>query len=219
MKRPPVHLPAWLPSWIPARFLGILAYLALALWLLDFDIGLLFDPKSLFLVVFGTFLLTAGCYKKGISLRELRDCALWNSMIAGFFTSFVLIFSTLYQNPVPANLLPGIVPCIRPLFYTFIIQSLCLPAPKAKSCKSQEKLPSSPPSPEELKYLLREQMLTDRELEIALAIWKNMPNKEIAEQLFISESTVKKHSTSLYKKLGVSNREQLKQYLDGLRIQ
>lgn len=219
MKRFPVRLPAWLPSWIPARLLGILAYLTLALWLLGFNVRLLFDLKSLLLVLFGTLLLTAGCYKKGMPLGELRDCALWNSMLAGFFTSFMLLFSILSQSSAPTGLFPGIAPCIRPLFYTFIIQSLCRPAPESKNSDNKEpaKQPSLPPTPEEIKYLLREQELTDRELEIALAIWKNMPNKEIAELLFISESTVKKHSTSLYKKLGVSNREQLKQYLDDLR--
>lgn len=207
------------------RFLSICCYLALALWLLDFNIRLLFDIKSLLLVIFGTILLTAGCYKKGMSKDELRSYALWNSMLAGLFTAFMLLFSILYQNTAPAELLPNIALCMRPLFYTFLIQALCKPVSSGKnSPDAKEEIPDAPPAlpllikgnKEEITCLLREQNITERELEIAFAIWKNMPNKEIAEMLFISESTVKKHTTSLYKKLQVANREQLKQYLSHL---
>ena len=209
------------------RLASIGCFLALVLSLLDFNIRLLFDWKSLLLVLFGTLLLTAGCYKKTMAPLELRECILWNSLLAGLFTSFMLLFSTLYQNTEREELLPHIALCMRPLFYTFLVQLLCrFSYHEQDSSKDSKKVPLDVPSAkapayaaltiEEIRYLLRENNLTERELEIALSIWKNMPNKEIANTLFISESTVKKHTTSLYKKLQVTNREQLKQYLDQL---
>jgi DNA-binding NarL/FixJ family response regulator len=48
--------------------------------------------------------------------------------------------------------------------------------------------------------------LTLRELEVLAYLPSGKTNREIAEALFISESTVKAHLTSLYAKLGVSNR-------------
>jgi two-component system, NarL family, response regulator len=48
--------------------------------------------------------------------------------------------------------------------------------------------------------------LTDREIEVLRAIAKGMANKEIAEALKISESTVKGHVNNLLAKLGVSDR-------------
>ncbi len=48
--------------------------------------------------------------------------------------------------------------------------------------------------------------LTDRETEVLGLLVKGMRNKEIAEQLVISERTVKFHVGIIFQKLGVSNR-------------
>lgn len=50
--------------------------------------------------------------------------------------------------------------------------------------------------------------LTRREIELLGLICQGLSNQEIAEKLFISLSTVKKHSYSIFQKLGVSNRTQ-----------
>jgi DNA-binding NarL/FixJ family response regulator len=47
--------------------------------------------------------------------------------------------------------------------------------------------------------------LTGREEEIILLIAKGLRQKEIADQLFISEATVKKHLSNIYVKLNVFN--------------
>ncbi|WP_105901016.1 response regulator [Vibrio gangliei] len=48
--------------------------------------------------------------------------------------------------------------------------------------------------------------LTDREMQILQEVAKGFRNKQIADQLFISESTVKVHMKSLLKKLNVASR-------------
>jgi DNA-binding NarL/FixJ family response regulator len=54
----------------------------------------------------------------------------------------------------------------------------------------------------------REQ-LTRREAEVVAMVSMGLPNKKIAELLFISETTVRHHLTSIYSKLSVANRLEL----------
>ena len=51
--------------------------------------------------------------------------------------------------------------------------------------------------------------LSDREKEVIRLIGQGYKNKKISEQLFISETTVRHHLTSVYGKLGVSDRLEL----------
>jgi DNA-binding CsgD family transcriptional regulator len=55
---------------------------------------------------------------------------------------------------------------------------------------------------------LAELEITPRELEILLLIAKGMSNREIAEKLFVSENTVKTHSSRVFDKLGAKRRTQ-----------
>jgi DNA-binding CsgD family transcriptional regulator len=55
---------------------------------------------------------------------------------------------------------------------------------------------------------LRELSITRRELEILELIASGMSNREIAEKLFVSESTVKTHSSRLFDKLNAKRRTQ-----------
>ncbi|MFF5979441.1 LuxR C-terminal-related transcriptional regulator [Streptomyces olindensis] len=51
--------------------------------------------------------------------------------------------------------------------------------------------------------------LTRRELEIAGWVAEGLTNRQIAEQAFVSENTVKQHLKRMFRKLGVHNRAQL----------
>jgi ATP/maltotriose-dependent transcriptional regulator MalT len=55
---------------------------------------------------------------------------------------------------------------------------------------------------------LRELGVTPRELEILGLIATGLSNREIAEKLFVSENTVKTHSSRLFDKLGAKRRTQ-----------
>lgn len=50
------------------------------------------------------------------------------------------------------------------------------------------------------------ELLSNREREIIILVKQGLRNKEIAEQLFISEQTVRKHIENIYSKLAVNNR-------------
>jgi len=55
---------------------------------------------------------------------------------------------------------------------------------------------------------LRDLGITKRELEILELIAKGLSNREIAEKLFVSENTVKTHSSRLFDKLNAKRRTQ-----------
>jgi NarL family two-component system response regulator LiaR len=55
---------------------------------------------------------------------------------------------------------------------------------------------------------LKESGLTPRELEILGLIAEGLSNREIGERLFVSENTVKTHSSRVFEKLGVNRRVQ-----------
>lgn len=57
---------------------------------------------------------------------------------------------------------------------------------------------------------MKKKGLSPREQEVAWLIYRGYSNLEIAEELYISETTVKKHATHIYEKLEVSGRKELK---------
>ncbi len=64
--------------------------------------------------------------------------------------------------------------------------------------------PMQPPVPGE-----RRDKLSSREMEVVRCVALGMRNKEVADKLGVSEATVKNHLTSIYGKLGVSDRLEL----------
>ena len=72
---------------------------------------------------------------------------------------------------------------------------------------------------ETLELLAQECGLSKREREISLLIFRGDSYEDIAEQLFISKLTVKKHAHNLYEKLQVSNRMDLINLVRARKIQ
>lgn len=65
---------------------------------------------------------------------------------------------------------------------------------------------------------LRQLGITAREFEILQLIAGGMSNREIAEKLFVSENTVKTHSSRLFDKLSAKRRTQAVQIAKQLRL-
>jgi DNA-binding NarL/FixJ family response regulator len=58
----------------------------------------------------------------------------------------------------------------------------------------------------------RQDGLTKREIEILKAVAQGLANQRIAEQLWVTEQTVKFHLTNIFRKLGVDNRTEAARY-------
>jgi DNA-binding NarL/FixJ family response regulator len=67
----------------------------------------------------------------------------------------------------------------------------------------------SSPKKESVEVEKKESLLTEREKDVLLCLVKGMTNKEIAENLFISDKTVKIHVSNIFKKLEVKSRSQV----------
>lgn len=61
-------------------------------------------------------------------------------------------------------------------------------------------------------------LLTDREFEIMLLLHQRLSNQEIADRLFVSYSTVKRHTSNIYNKLQVKNRREAVNKAVSMRI-
>lgn len=55
--------------------------------------------------------------------------------------------------------------------------------------------------------------LTSKETEVIKLMATGITNKEIANQLFVSESTVKTHINNIYRKTGITSREEIAQFV------
>ncbi len=66
---------------------------------------------------------------------------------------------------------------------------------------------------EMINHLDNSEKLSGREKEVAVLLLKNLKRKDMASSLFISENTVKTHTSNIYGKLEVSSREELKDLL------
>jgi len=72
--------------------------------------------------------------------------------------------------------------------------------------KKEEELPSK----EAYIKFANEYQLTKRETEIGWLVVSGYSNQQVAEELYISETTVKKHLTHVYEKTGTSGRKEFK---------
>lgn len=197
------------------RFIAVLCYLAALLGLIKFKFSLLFDWQTILLVLFGTAILTLASIKKKESKNEIIEKIGKNASVAGYLTTFVLLFSRLSSNQEYEHLLLDVALSCRPLLYSLIINALCFEDNKKvreESVNQGENTENSKQLTNQKKSLpIQEKAITKREEEVANYIMQGLSNKEIAEQMYISESTVKKHTSNLYQKLEITNREQLKQ--------
>ena len=143
-------------------------------------------------------------------IRKLRSAAA---------DSHILVLSGLNDETLTRGALSagaeGVVLTIQPPAVLFAaIESLCgyIPNPMAsRSTQFATGLISDSPSARshDLTRAGFIESLTLREREIIRSLAKGFKNKEIADRLCISETTVRHHFTAIFSKLHVSNRQQL----------
>lgn len=58
--------------------------------------------------------------------------------------------------------------------------------------------------------MMKEYELTNREAEVAWLLYRGFTNRQIGEELYIAETTVKKHTSHIYEKMYVSGRKEFR---------
>ena len=71
---------------------------------------------------------------------------------------------------------------------------------------SNHQLPAAPGSAQN--FPAANDLLTAREMDVLMFLREPLSNKEIASKLYLSPSTVKRHTINLYGKLGVHSRRE-----------
>lgn len=203
---------------IVKKLIAIACYFFLMAFFFEFRIAKLFDLKQFLIWLLGTGLLLApslGEKAQGETRAQMfgriARCGLW----ASYLESFLLCLGALERAGAAEELLPEFALCLRPVLYGVCVWTVF----------SENEKAGGPPGEDRENggfreitvsesYVLFEQMgLTRRECEIAILVCRGMSNGEIAENLCISEATVKKHISNIFEKLGCSKREQIRMRL------
>ncbi len=220
-------------KYIQKTFL-ICAYVVMITVFTDFRIKELFNLKELFLVITGAIILTLPYITEQKKKLELLEVVGNNSLFSSYMVALVLILGKAGEIKPDEAMLNEILLSLRPILYGLITMVLLKETEskhgayrrKVKEQKEVEllvekemlqQIEDKQSQNEKIKEIKRiaEQYdnlgLTEREIQIVKLVLGGLSNREIGEQLYIAESTVKKHMSNIFEKLGVKNREQLKQ--------
>lgn len=189
-------------------------YLLLIVMISGFRIEEVLDFREIFLVVAGCLLLTVPYMPDKKDQKELLEIAGNNSMISAYLVVLVMIVGKTGQMEPGRAVLQEILMCLRPILYGFAFRVL-VKSPEKKGTMLPEEIeqmnmPEQEKTSEPMMNCLN-YGLTKRESEIVKLVLLGLSNREIGEQIYIAESTVKKHMSNIFEKMEVQNREQLKQ--------
>ena len=226
---------------ITLRLASILLYLGVLMVLMGVKVQDIFSIKIMLTLIIGTFILAVPFYSKGLKAQEMSEIVGKKALDAGYIQTFILLFVCLSKERDVTHLFWNVAMSCRALLYGYCIFTLLDTRASYKGKgKYKERLAiknkeenehiddaknlespihqstgtSQSVTMEDVTTFLREQGLTKREAELAYAIMKGMTNREIAEQFYISEATVKKHVSHIFEKLQIQKREAIKELVN-----
>lgn len=193
----------------------VILYMLLLCSLLHTEVSLLFSPKHIGMFLLGCLLLCVpylekDMYQKPGRWRALEAIFKKNAITAGYLETFMLIFVSMLQERVSwEEVLAELALDLRPLFYGFVCYIILKDEPAHDSQKEigengQEETAEEQPNRLDLSRLTRQ------EKQVAELVKRGLTNREIGEELCISEATVKKHMSNIFEKLGIESRRELR---------
>ncbi|EOS77143.1 hypothetical protein C819_01169 [Lachnospiraceae bacterium 10-1] len=184
----------------------VVLYLLILCFLLEAKTVLLFSPKHIGMFLLGCVLLCIPYLEKDMKWKGVGSLFKKNTITAGYLETFMLIFASMAGKEVELEALAAEIALdLRPLFYGFVCYMLL--KEEEEPYKREEK--KSRENFNEIKVEPDLSKLTRQEKIIAEMIKQGLSNREIGEELYISESTVKKHVSNIFAKLGISSRKEL----------
>lgn len=210
------------------RLMGLLLYILLLSALMGFDWAKMIRPVPLFSVILGILILTLAQYKKGMRRYEILAHAQWNALMAGMMASLLSLLSALSPDEAQSITVHQLADKLIPLIYGSIMHliiRLLNPDQVQQSTDTDTESENTSDSTMSVKQqndnaiislsnplkansIMLAKGFTPRECHVAFKLIENISNKEIAEQLYISEATVKKHIQNMFKKCGAKDRSE-----------
>lgn len=182
-------------------------FILLINWLSDFNLIQPIDIKTLIIIFWGTSILIVLSLNQ-YTLHTINASLKFNIFSVGIILTFVEMYNTYSIDIIHHTLLRDITIMIKPLLYCYIIY-----VPSHNLLKKYSHMVNHENNlkgkPFDISLLL-----SRREVEIFNLAVTTISNKEIASELYISESTVKKHIQNINKKLNCKNRNDLIQYYE-----
>ena len=149
-------------------------------------------------------LVTRNKNKKLSPVKILSQSALiWG----GFITVIKLLLLTYLVEQADPDFLVKIFVNFRPLLLGVLIKIVCIPFEK-HGTKEEEEVSTNTASPSPASELL-----SRREKEVAILAARGYTNTQIADELYISVATVKRHLATIFEKLKINSRRELKNIL------
>lgn len=188
------------------KLAAVTGYVLLLCYFLGAKWTQLFDIRMIGLFFAGVLLLCIpflGKNRKQVNWHEVIGS---NALTAGYIEAFMLLFSTMSTSELMREgLLCEMGLDLRPILYGYILHIVLSRPPVPEKEENVLKLEKEQPEP-----LWKSKELTRREREIAELAARGFSNREIAEELCITETTVKKHLSNIFEKLEINSRERLK---------
>ena len=154
--------------------------------------------------VVATILVTRNKNKKLSPVKILSQIALiWG----GFITVIKLLLLTYLVEQADQDFLVKIFVSFRPLLLGVLVKFVCIPFEKHGTKEANEvSTNAASPSP-------ASELLSRREKEVAILAARGYTNTQIADELYISVATVKRHLATIFEKLKINSRRELKNIL------
>lgn len=188
---------------------GILIYLGFLGILLEFDWVRILQPLPIVSVLAGMVILTGSQFKRGMSQITLLSLARWNAFTAGLLTTLLSLLSQLTAAPDRSLNSAAMAEKLTPLIYGsifYLLIGILSGDVSAEPAQNSEES-SGVFLPEIAGPILAARGFSPRETHVALKLLEGITNKEIGEQLYISETTVKKHIQNMFRKCGAEDRQ------------
>lgn len=185
----------------------LIIYIYLLSRIMGFKIRLIVNLPFFIMVLTGALVLAFLGYQKGAGPKGFCHKLKFAVLISGSLTTFLANVAFLSGNiNNTAEIYQNAVHNFLPLFYGFFIYFI-LDLIKIPISEAAEVDAADPGSIDTER--LEDYDLTRRELAVSREILMKLSNSEIAEKLYISENTVKKHINHVFQKVGVRNRTEL----------
>lgn len=210
---------------VTKKLTAVIVYLFLLYYLIGKDVIQIFDLKLISMFLLGCIVLCLPYLEKKINLWEIKLIFSKNAIMAGYLQAFILLFVSLQQKELAQDeRLSRLALDLRPVFYGFVCYIVCREEEKSDEKRSKRKsmiieaqreetVLQSEGKTDEVQAAsdkLDLSTLTKRERQIAELVKRGLSNREIGEELYISETTVKKHISHIFEKLGIESRKDLK---------